>query len=82
MFQKLRGIRGTGLWPDECNNPIRTIDAEDNKDISVVPANLLSQDLFQTKIQVACESVQSVIIINFSSTGQARPIPDKDSGRL
>ena len=44
-------------WLDEGTNPARTIHAEDSNDISVVPTELPSQDLFWTKIQVNCHTV-------------------------
>ena len=50
-------------------NPTRTIHVEDSNDISIVPTDLPSQDLFRTKIQVNCDTVKLVTITIFYSTG-------------
>ena len=56
-------------WLDEGTNPTRTIHVEDSNDISIVPTDLPSQDLFRTKIQVNCDTVKLVTITIFYSTG-------------
>ena len=56
-------------WLDEGTNPNRTIHVEDRNDISIVPTDLPSQNLFRTKIQVNCDTVKLVIITIFYSTG-------------
>ena len=56
-------------WLDEGTNPTRTIHVEDSNDISIVPTDLPSQDLFRTKIQVNCDNVKLVTITIFYSTG-------------
>ena len=42
---------------------------EDSNDISIVPTDLPSQDLFRTKIQVNCDTVKLVTITIINSTG-------------
>ena len=54
-------------WLDEGTNPTRTIHVEDSNDISIVPTDLPSQDLFRTKIQVNCDTVKLVTITIFYS---------------
>ena len=56
-------------WLDEGTNPTRTIHVEDSNDISIVPTDLPSQDLFRTKNQVNCDTVKLVTITIFYSTG-------------
>ena len=56
-------------WLDEGTNPTRTIHIEDNNDISIVPTDLPSQDLFRTKIQVNCDTVKLMTATIFYSTG-------------
>ena len=56
-------------WLHEGTNPTRTIHVEDSTDISIVPTDLPSQDLFRTKIQVNCDTVKLVTITIFYSTG-------------
>ena len=56
-------------WLDEGTNPTRTIHVEDSNDISIVPTDLPSQDLFRTKIQVNCDTVKLVTITILYSTG-------------
>ena len=56
-------------WLDEGTNPTRTIHVEDNNDISIVPTDLPSQDLFRTKIQVNCDIVKLMTTTIFYSTG-------------
>ena len=55
-------------WLDEGTNPTGTIHVEDSNDISIVPTDLPSQDLFRTKIQVNCGTVKLVTITIFYST--------------
>ena len=56
-------------WLDEGTNPTRTIHVEDSNDISIVPTDLPSHDLFRTKIQVNCDTVKLVTITILYSTG-------------
>ena len=54
---------------EEGTNPTRTIHVGGSKDISVIPTELPSQDLFRTNIQVNCDTLKLVTITIFYSTG-------------
>ena len=64
-------VRRSNHWaiPAPGTDPTRTIHVEDSNDISIVPTDLPSQDLFRTKIQVNCDTVKLVTITILYSTG-------------